>query len=235
MKILAVDSSSVSASVAILDGSKVLSDFYVNAGLTHSQTLAPMIDLAVKSSGLKISDIDFFASTTGPGSFTGLRIGIATVKGMALGSGKKCMGVSSLLAAAYNCKNFEGLIGACMDARRSEIYGAIFRASGGKITRITQDMAISIQNFKEEIEKYKSKAILVGDGAEMCYNIMLDGKNSEKIELSSEFSRFVSAKNVALAAIENYSEEKLLSPGELTPEYLRLSQAQRMLLEKNNL
>ena len=87
MKILAVDSSSVSASVAILDGSKDLSDFYVNAGLTHSQTLAPMIDLAVKSSGLKISDIDFFASTTGPGSFTGLRIGIATVKGMALGSG----------------------------------------------------------------------------------------------------------------------------------------------------
>lgn len=235
MKVLAVDSSSVSASVAILDGSKVLADFYVNAGLTHSQTLAPMIDLAVKSSGLKISDIDFFASTTGPGSFTGLRIGIATVKGMALGSEKKCMGVSSLLAAAYSCKNFEGLICACMDARRSEIYGAIFQASGGKIKRITQDMAISIQNFKKEIEKYESKVILVGDGAEMCYNNMIDGKNSEKIELSSEFSRFVSAKNVALAAIENYSEEKLLNPGELTPEYLRLSQAQRMLLEKNNL
>lgn len=235
MKVLAVDSSSVSASVAILDGSKILADFYVNAGLTHSQTLAPMIDLAVKSSGIKISDIDFFASTTGPGSFTGLRIGIATVKGMALGSGKKCMGVSSLLAAAYNCRNFEGIICSCMDARRNEIYGAVFEASGGKIRRITRDMAVSIPDFKSEIEKYEKKVILVGDGAEICYNNMSGSENSRKIELSSEFSRFVSAKNVALAAIENYSEEKLLSPGELVPEYLRLSQAQRMLLEKNNL
>ena len=234
MKVLAVDSSSVTASVAILDGEKVVADFYLNAGLTHSQTLAPMVDLAVKNSGFKLSDLDFFAVTSGPGSFTGLRIGVATVKGLAVGCGKKCVGISSLLAAAWNCKDFEGIVCACMDARRSEVYSALFRASGGKLERLTADRAISLQDLKKELKNFNFKVKLVGDGAKMCYNSLLEGEK-DKFELSSEISRYVNAKMVALASLDGYCEEKLLQPEDLNLQYLRLSQAERMILSKNNL
>ncbi len=231
IKVLAVDSSSVSASVAILDDNKILTELYINAGLTHSQTLAPMIDFAVKSCNLDLKDIDFLAVTSGPGSFTGIRIAVATVKGMAIGLNKKCAGVSSLLAASYPSKDFDGLVCACMDARRGEIYNAIYDFRKKELIRVKADRAISIKDLGKEIFELKSKVKLVGDGAEMCYNTLLEmGVNN--IYLSLEHERFVNASSVAKIAV-NLPKEYILNPEDLNPKYLRVSQAERLLKEKN--
>lgn len=231
MKILAVDSSSVTASVAILEDNKIISEFFINAGLTHSQTLAPMIESALINSATEISDIDLFSATIGPGSFTGLRIGLATIKGMALALNKPCVGVSSLLAAAYNLKDYNGIICACMDARREQVYNAIFKANNRKIERITEDRAISIQELEDELSKYSDNIKLVGDGAEMCYNTMLDNEKVRNIELASENQRYIRGSMVGIASFDAYNKGKISNAVDISLNYLRLSQAERMLLE----
>lgn len=230
IRVLAVDSSSVSASVAILDGSKILTELYINAGLTHSQTLAPMIDFAVKSCNLDLKDMDFFAVTNGPGSFTGIRIAVATIKGMAIGLNKKCAGISSLLAASYPSKDFDGLVCACMDARRGEIYNSIYDFREKEIIKVKEERAISIKDLAKEIFELKSKVKLVGDGAEMCYN-SLSEMGINNISLSMEHERFVNASSIAKIAV-NLPKECLLDSKDLNPKYLRVSQAERLLKEK---
>lgn len=231
MKILAIDSSSVTASVAILEDNKIISEFFVNAGLTHSQTLAPMIESALVNSAIEISDIDLFSATIGPGSFTGLRIGLATLKGMALALNKPCVGVSSLLAAAYNLKDYNGIVCACMDARREQVYNAIFKVNNGKIERITEDRAISIQELEDELSKYSDNIKLVGDGAEMCYNSMLDNKKVRNIELAFENQRYIRGSMVGFASFDAYKRGEISNAVDISLNYLRLSQAERMLLE----
>lgn len=231
MKILAIDSSSITASVAILEDNKIISEFFINAGLTHSQTLAPMIEFALINSDIKISDIDFFAVTVGPGSFTGLRIGLATIKGMTLALDKPCVGISSLLAAAYNLKDYNGIVCACMDARREQVYNAIFKVDNGQFERIAEDRAISIQELENELLKYSENIKLVGDGAEMCYNIMLDNKKVRNIELALENQRYIRGSMVGIAFLETYNCGKISNAVDISLNYLRLSQAERMLLE----
>lgn len=233
MKILAVDSSSITASVAILEDKRTITEFFINAGLTHSQTLAPMIESSLVNSATKISDIDFLAVTVGPGSFTGLRIGLATIKGMALADDKPCVGISSLLAVAYNLKNYNGIICACMDARRKQVYNAIFKVNNGQFERMTKDRAVSIEELENELLKYSDNIKLVGDGAEMCYNAMLDNKKVRNIELVSENLRYVKGSMVGIAAFDAYNQGKISNAVDINLNYLRLSQAERMLLEKN--
>ena len=168
MKILAVDSSSITASVALVEGEKVISEFFMNAGLTHSQTLAPMIDSVLKNANVDPSEIDLYAVTDGPGSFTGLRIAASTVKAMALAMNKPCVGVSSLEALAYNFCDFEGLVCPCMDARRNQVYTALFRAKDKKIVRIIEDSADTIENLVRKLNEYDEKIEFVGDGSESC-------------------------------------------------------------------
>lgn len=231
MKILAVDSSSVTASAAVLDNCKIIAEFFVNAGLTHSQTLAPMINSTLINSGIKISDVDFFAVTTGPGSFTGLRIGLATVKGMALALEKPCVGVSSLLSAAYGLKDSSGIVSVCMDARRKQIYNAVFEIYRGEIRRITEDRAISVEQLGKEIDNLSGNIKLVGDGAEMCYNALADNHRANKIELASESKQYVRASMVGMAALELYNRGEISTAENIGLNYLRVSQAERMLLE----
>ena len=230
MKILAIDTSGASLSVAVLEDEKVISDFYINTGLTHSETLAPLIDLAIKNSKINVSDIDLFAATVGPGSFTGLRIGIATVKAMALVTEKNCVAVSTLEAFAYACKDFEGYICSCIDARHGEVYNAIFKSESGILRRVTEDRAISIENLKNELKKLKCKIKLVGDCCKICYNEFL----GENIEISLGYSRHIDAKSVGYIAFEKYHNDKAISPDQLNPKYLKLSQAERLLKEKRS-
>ena len=226
MKILSIDSSAKTASVAVTDGSALLSECFVNAGLTHSRTLMPMIDNALGQADIKIDDIDAFCVNAGPGSFTGIRIGVAAVKGLALASSKPCAGVSTLESIAYNFIDENAVICAAMDARCNQVYSALFNVQNGSITRICDDNAQPIADLAEEIKKITDRTvILAGDGAEICYNAMKD--EIKNIKLSSQFRRYQRAYGTALAAAANpdlFNDSALL-----VPVYLRLPQAEREL------
>lgn len=233
MKLLAVDSSSSVASAALIENRRVVAEFFINAGLTHSQTLAPMIDGIIKNLNFNLQDLDFFAVTNGPGSFTGLRISMATVKGMALVLNKPCMGISSLLASAYGCRDFSGIIAACMDARRGEVYNAVFKSDGTEISIIKDDRAIPIETLAKELKNYDCEIKLVGDGAEMCYNTFVQDFKLDNIKSVLEEQRYIKASRVGFAALDNYGNENLVTAVDLKPKYLKVSQAERLLFEKN--
>lgn len=230
MKILALDSSATAASVALLEDNFVLGEFFVNTKYTHSQTLVPMIENLLDVTCVDIKDIDLFSVNVGPGSFTGIRIGVSAVKGMALALGKPCAPVSTLLSLAYNLKNYEGIICACMDARCNQVYNALFKASGGKIKRLTDDRAILIDDLEQELKEVSNKIILVGDGAILCYNKL--HKLLPCIELSDDNNRYQRASSVAKIAFEDYNCGKSVSAAELLPKYIRMPQAERELKKK---
>ncbi len=229
MKILAVDSSAKSGSVAILDDGKNIAEFYINTKLTHSQTLMPMIEWALKSVGLNPSEVDAFAVSAGPGSFTGLRIGISCIKGLSFAENKPCVAVSTLEGLSRNISQ-PAVICSVMDARCSQVYTAQFEFDGKRYTRLTPDEAIPIAELEEKIKNLKKNVILVGDGAEMCYNILKD--TCENLTLASENVRFQRAFGVAQVAYEEVIKGNTISSEELAPFYLRLPQAQRELLAK---
>ena len=224
MKILSVDSSAKTASVAVTDGTTLLSECFVNAGLTHSRTLMPMVDNALSQADLKIENIDAICVNAGPGSFTGIRIGVAVVKGLALATDKPCSGVSTLESIAYNFIDEDAIICAAMDARCNQVYAALFNVENGIVSRICDDYAVPICELAEEISKLGKTVILAGDGAELCYNAMKDSVSN--IKLSAEFRRYQRAYGAALAALANneFTDSSLLAP-----VYLRMPQAEREL------
>ncbi len=229
MKILAVDSSAKSGSVAILEDGKNIAEFYINAKLTHSQTLMPMIEWALKSTNLKTQDIDCFAVSVGPGSFTGLRIGISCVKGLAFAENKPCVAVSTLEGLSRNISQ-PSVICSVMDARCSQVYTAQFEFDGENYTRLTPDEAISVSELKEKLKKIEKNIILVGDGAQMCYNVLKD--TCKNLTISSENVRFQRAFGVAQVAFDEVHRGNTISSDSLVPIYLRLPQAERELLKK---
>ena len=170
MKVLAVDSSAKSASVCVIEDEKILGEFFINTKLTHSETLMPMISSLLKNARIDINSIDVVAISSGPGSFTGVRIGIAAVKGMSFALNKPCVGVSTLEAMAYNFKGSNCIISAVMDARRDQVYNVLFRVNCDNIIRLTSDRAISIEDLNIEIknEYNKENIIFVRDGADLC-------------------------------------------------------------------
>ncbi len=219
--ILGVESSAVSASAAVYEDEKMLSSKFINAGLTHSQTLLPLIVDALKSANKSFDDIEKIAVSVGPGSFTGVRIGVATVKGIAFKKNIPCVAVSALEAIANNDFFEEGaVICACMDARRNQFYNALFKINDGKVSRITPDRAIDIMQIKSDTEKF-DKVIVAGDGAELAYKTL----QSDNVFLADETSRFQNADGVIRAS---FGKQTVL-PEELMPVYLRLSQAEREL------
>ena len=228
MKILAVDSSAKSASVAITENDKLISESFVNVGLTHSETLMPMIDSTLKFAGLNIDDIDSFCVTAGPGSFTGIRIGIAAVKGLAQPSGKPCFGVSTLEAMAYNNEDFNGIICCTMDARRSQVYFALFSCRKKEIKRLSQDIAISLEELYNILKDYEENILLAGDGAEICFDYLKEKLSN--VSLSAGQTKLQRAYGAVMAVVRQGSES--VKAEELNPVYLRPSQAERELNNK---
>ncbi len=228
MKILGFDSSAASASVAICDENGLVGQYFQNSGLTHSRTLLPMAEALLKNLGLSLSDIDLIAVSAGPGSFTGVRIGVSAVKGLAWAADKPVCGVSTLEAMAYNglCAPEGSIICCAMDARRNQLYNALFEIRSGEPFRLCPDRAVSMDLLGEELKKSEKKIFFVGDGANLCYNAMdkfqLDGV------LAPDNLRFQSAWGVCMAA----KKQKPISVHELLPFYLRLSQAERERQEK---
>lgn len=222
--ILSIDSSAVTASAALTDGDKVIRSEFVNKGLTHSETLLPMIKRVMGD--VAYSELEAIAITAGPGSFTGVRIGVATAKGLAFKFSTPCIPVSTLEAIAYNFVNENAVICAVMDARRMQFYNALFKVENGKIERLTPDRAISLEDLQKELRQYEN-VIIAGDGARLCAdNIGLDN-----CRIADEESVYQNAVSLAKAAEKN----KKIPPEKLMPVYLRQSQAERELkLKKKN-
>lgn len=230
MKILAVDTSATAASVAVAEENKLIGEFSINTALTHSQTLMPMVDELLKNTGLSVNDIDAVAVNAGPGSFTGVRIGVAAVKGIAFPKNLPCVSVSTLESMAYNMLGNDCIVCSVMDARCSQVYNALFRVKGCTVTRMTDDRALSLTDLKNELQNINEKVVLVGDGAVLCSKFL--GEGLENIMLAPFNNRIQTASSVAYAAFEKINNGETVKADELMPVYLRLPQAQRELNKK---
>ena len=231
MRILAFETSAKAASVALLQDGNLLGEYYQNNGQTHSRTLMQMAEDLLQNCDLGAKDVDAVAVAAGPGSFTGVRIGVAAAKGFAWGRELPCYGVSTLEGMAQTFCHLDGVICAAMDARRSQVYNALFLAKNGTVTRITEDRAISLQELGAELQQQNGKKYLVGDGAALCYNT-LSGQVGD-LCLIPEHMRMQRASGVALVAAQMAAQGLKPSGGELIPNYLRLSQAEREKAERN--
>lgn len=231
MKILSIDTSAKVSTVSIVSEDKVICEYSVNLNFTHSQTIMPMCDEILKTTQISLSDIDAFGVCTGPGSFTGLRIGISAIKGMAYALNKPCISVSTLDALSYNMLDFDGIICCVMDARCNQVYNAIYENNNSNLQKITQDRAVIIDDLLVELKLLKKNIILVGDGADLCYNKFKD--TLPNIRMASVSNRYQKASSVGLACVKKYNDNLLVSANDLMPEYLRLPQAQRELIAKN--
>ena len=223
MKILAIESAAKSAGAAVLCGGKLLSEEFINCGLTHSQTLMPLVDAALSRAGVSIGEIDGVAVSAGPGSFTGVRIGLGTAKGLALGIEKPLYPVPTLLALAYNVISYKGIIAPIMDARRGEVYTATYRSDGKALEEITPMRAIPLSDLLEEVEE----AMFVGDGVEVHREKIIE-KLGEGAHFAPDHLLHHRASSVGIAAMTVAPR----SPHEAEPFYLRLSQAEREYMEK---
>ena len=233
MKYLVLEGSAAAASCALLEDQKVLGEFFVNIPQTHSQTLLPMAEGLLKTCGTAPGELDFFAVTRGPGSFTGLRIAIAAAKGLAMAAGKPCVGVSTLEGLARNLAGFEGTAAAVMDARCGQLYAGLFSLEGGEVIRAEEDCAVSIGELGEKLERIKKPVFLVGDGAELCYNKLMETKSTgDRLRLAPPHLRYQRAAAVGAAALAAWIRGEALDAGELVPAYLRLPQAERELLAR---
>ncbi len=226
MLILAFESSAKPASVALMRDGQLLSQYFQCSALTHSRTLLPLAEDMLKNAELSIEDVDMFAVAHGPGSFTGIRIGVSTVKGLAWASNKPCTGVSTLEAMAWNGAAVGGYVCPVMDARRSQVYNAIFEIKDGKPCRLTKDRPIALNELAEEVKKLGAPVLLVGDGIEITKAYF--NANSVPCVAAAENIRWQSAWGVAMAAKDRMPQ----SADELLPVYLRLSQAERERQER---
>lgn len=229
MLILALDSSAAPASAALLEDGKILSEFYINTKQTHSQTLMPMVESVLKLTNKTLDDVTCMAVSAGPGSFTGVRIGVSCVKGLSMTRNIPCAGVSTLRAMAENARQLTGIVCAVMDARCGQVYNALFRAESGTLTRLCDDRALPIAELLEECKTFAEKIYLVGDGAELCYKTFA----AIRAELLQPQLRFQRASGVAMAAQEMVENGQTVTPDALMPIYLRLPQAERELKAKN--
>ena len=221
MLTLAFESSAKAASVALCEDGRLISQVIQCSGLTHSRTLLPMAEDLLKNAEMEMKQIDSFAVAQGPGSFTGIRIGIATVKGLAWAADKPCIGVSTLAAMAWNGVAAGGLICAVMDARRSEVYNALFRIEDGRPVRLCPDRAISLSALTEELRERGEAPFLVGDGTELASAFFREQHLEHRVP--PENLRWQNAWGVAMEA----AGKELCTSQELLPVYLRLSQAER--------
>lgn len=228
MKILAVDTTAHAASVAVMSDGKILGASFTNTGLTHSQTLMPMIESTLKGANTDIDSIDLFAVNNGPGSFTGVRIGVAAVKGMAHLKNKSCVKISTLESLAYNLSDTDCIAVCAMDARCGQVYAALFRIENGKVERLCEDKALLINELEDDLSQKELPVIFVGDGAVLCYDYY---KEKLPCRLASEKNRYQNAKSTAMCAHLRNSDSHI-SAQALMPSYLRLPQAQRELKKK---
>lgn len=226
MKILAIDTSATTASAAILEDGALVASAELRSKMTHSQTILPMVEDMLKNAALTLNDVDAMAVNVGPGSFTGVRIGVAAVKGLCFADNIPCIPVSTLESMAYNFKGMpaEYTVCATMDARCGQVYTALFEVAGETVARLSPDEAISIEELGNRLKNSKKMLILVGDGAKLCYTALKD--TVPDLYLAPDHLRYQSAVGVASAA---FHSDARCDADALQPVYLRLPQAEREL------
>ncbi len=231
MKILSLETSAKTASAAITEEGRILAEVSVTAGLTHSQTLLPAVEALLQTAQLSLTDMDLFAVSRGPGSFTGIRIGIGALKGMAQGTGKPCLGVSTLEGIAANFWGLAGVVCPVMDARCGQVYAALFEGCPEGLSRLWPDDALPVRELGEKLAELGRPAILTGDGAELCFRELSAALPG--LTLAPPQLRLQRAACVGLAAEQALRKGvSPISAAELMPEYLRLPQAERELNKK---
>ena len=226
MKILALETSAKAVSAAVSEDGKILCSGYQDTGLTHSRTLMPIVEHILKNTGLAVADMDAIAVAAGPGSFTGIRIGVAAAKGLAFAADKPAVGVSTLAAMARNVAFCDGLVICAMDARRQQVYNALFEAKDGRLTRLTPDRAIALEELAEELRSDPRPKTVVGDGAKLCFAHQTEA--GIPCPLAPAHLVMQNAMSVALEAEAMAAEGKLVSAQALEPVYLRPAQADRL-------
>jgi len=227
LNILGIESSAVSAGAAVVSDKKLISECFLNRGLTHSQTLMPLIDAALKNAGMTINDIDLIAVSAGPGSFTGLRIGVGTAKGLAMPGDKLTAAVSTLKGLAYNLPTVSGIIAPIMDARRGEVYNTLYKWEGDKLLEVAPMRALPVTELANEL--LQSGAVFVGDGVPV-HKQTLTELLGDKAQFAPEHLMYQRASSVAMAA-EGMAG---IPADDLLPIYIRKPQAERELEEKEN-
>lgn len=225
MLIFAVDSSGATGSAAIVRDEILVSERFLNTGLTHSETLLSLCDGVFSDTGYSPSDIDYYAVSSGPGSFTGLRIGISAVKGMAFAEDKPCVGISTLEAYSRSVLFSDAVITPVLDARRDRVYCAAFlKQLDGKLTRILKDSIMTIEDLTETLTSFRLPVLFVGDAGEICQS-----RCETKIAVipAPGYLKYLRASSVAAAAYEQILLGNTLSAGKLVPNYIQQSQAER--------
>ena len=230
MKILALETSAKSVSAAVTEDGVLLALSYQNSGLTHSRTLMPLVSHVLGAASLTMDDVGLVAVSHGPGSFTGLRIGVSAAKGLAWAKELPCCGVSTLEAMARGASDFDGLIVCAMDARRQQVYHALFLSENGRLTRLRDDCAVSLEELSADLRTRPQPKLVVGDGAQLCYDYLTS--HNIACRLAAPDHRFQSAAGVALTAEDMVRRGETCSAQELRPVYLRLSQAERERLAR---
>ena len=230
MNVLAIDTSGPVCGVCILSDGAVRYEAAAMNKLTHSTNLMPMIDTALAASGMALKDMDRIAVVTGPGSFTGVRIGVAAAKGFAWGGEIPCYGISTLEAMAETLGIYQGYVCPCMDARRSQVYNALFYVNRRVMERIQPDRAMALSDLGEELKNLPEPVFLVGDGSVLCYNTLKEAVPG--LVLPPEHRMHQRASGVALLAERKVAAGKTGDANGLTPNYLRLSQAERERLAR---
>ena len=227
--ILAVDTSAKPISCALVRNGQVISSFYSNTGLTHSQTLMPMIESVLEIAGVTVNQLDAIAVNAGPGSFTGVRIGVSAVKGLAFTSDVPCVSVSTLeCMAEHTAATAECVICCVMDARCQQVYSALFEVNAvGERVRLWEDEAQSVDDLRKKLINIGKSVILVGDGSEMCYNALKD--DIPDLFLAPPSVRYQNAAATAVIAERRLAQGQTVSSEDLLPVYLRLPQAEREL------
>ena len=231
MIILAFDSTAKAASAAVTDDEKLIALYNIDNGLTQSELLLPMAENMLKNLKLTFDDIELLCCSVGPGSFTGVRIGTALVKGLAFGKDIPCVSVSTLDALAENLRGLDGIIVPCMDARRSQVYTAIYRAKGGALEKLCEDKAIAISDLAEELKQYEGDNIyLSGDG----YLTAKRGLEAAGLNIMNTPTLLITenAYSVATVAKRKYDSKEYISDSAISPTYLRMPQAERERLER---
>ncbi len=229
MNILAVDSCSMVATGAIIRDGVLAAEFVINDKKTHSVKLLPQIENMLASCDLGFNDIDYFACTVGPGSFTGQRIGTATVKALAHACGKQVCGISSLEAMCYNVPFFKGIICPIMDARREQVYTGSYRFRNGKLARVKKDRAMALSDLLCELEG--KNVIFLGDGVSV-HKEAIQERLGEKAQFAPIHLQHLRGGSVAMCAFEKIENGETTTYDKLLPTYLRMSQAERELKEK---
>lgn len=220
---LGIDSSSVAGSAAVIKDGVLIAESFCNIGLTHSETLAPTVDNVMKSAGVSIKDIDLIAVTVGPGSFTGIRIGVALAKGLAFPNSTPVIGVLSTDALAYPHSSFPGLVVSAIDARRGRVFYNIYKEG----SPVDETGIIDIELLADKLGS--ERALLVGDGASLCYNQL---KENCSVSLANGMLMNIRASAVAEIAVSRFEAGESVPATELRPVYIQMSQAERTLKEK---